>query len=93
MVQNVSEGLLPVIPEVPTGESCRFFEGFSRSHHAWLATIHVVDRGVALTRWAQVRLKSATHVADAALLDGLAPGELSFRNQAPKRLQRSRCDP
>jgi hypothetical protein len=58
-----------VIQELPAGEWCRFLEGFSHAHRAWLATIHVVDIGGAVTRWTQVRLKSATHIDDAALFE------------------------
>ena len=76
MVHNVSERALTVIQEVPAGEWRPFLEGFSRAHRAWLVTIHVVDRGGALTRWTQVRLKSATHVVDAALFEFLDEGQL-----------------
>ena len=69
MVHKVSEGVLTVIHEVPAGEWCLFLEGFSCEHRAWLATIHVVDTGGAVTRWTPVRLKSARHVGDAALFE------------------------
>ena len=63
-----------VIREVPAREWGPFLEGFGREHRAWLATVHVVDAGGAVTRWTQVRLKSATQVVDAALFD-LAEGQ------------------
>ena len=36
--------------DIPRTEWASFFEGFSRQHCAWLATIHGVDRGMPLTR-------------------------------------------
>ena len=75
MVHNVSQGAVTVIKEVPAAEWCPFLEGFSREHRAWLATIHVVDSGGAVTRSTQVRLKSATQVVDAALFEFLDEGQ------------------
>ena len=74
MVHKVPEGVLTLIQEVPGRRGCPFLHGSSRAHRVWLATIHVVDRGGALTRWTQVGLKSATHVVDAALLEFLDEG-------------------
>lgn len=91
MVHKVSEGVLTVIQEVPAGEWCPFLEGFSRAHRAWLATIHVVDSGGALTRWRQVRLKSATHVVDAALFEFLDEGQ-SFCARRPCTLRIQQTD-
>jgi hypothetical protein len=92
MVHKVSEGALTVIQEVPAGEWCPFLEGFSRAHRAWLATIHVVDSGGALTtRWTQVRLKSATHVVDAALFEFLDEGQ-SFCARRPCALRIQQTD-
>jgi hypothetical protein len=79
-----------LIQEVPAGEWCPFLEGFSRAHRAWLATIHVVDTGGAMTRWAQVRLKSATHAVDAALFEFLDEGQsLRIRRPCVLRIQQT----
>ena len=75
-----------MIHEVPASEWCSFLEGFSREHRAWLATIHVVDTGGAVTRWTQVRLKSATHTGDAALLEFLDKGQ-SLHARLPRALR------
>jgi hypothetical protein len=64
-----------VIQEVPVGEWCPVLEGFGREHRAWLGTVHVVDTLGAVTRWTQVRLKSATYVGDAVLFEFLAGRE------------------
>jgi hypothetical protein len=74
MVHKVSQGAVTVIQEVPAGEWCPFLEGFGRAHRAWLATIHVVDTGGAVTRWTQVGLKSAAYVVDAVLFEFLDEG-------------------
>jgi len=79
-----------VIQEVPAGEWCPFLEGFGRAHRAWLATIHVVDTGGAVTRWTQVRLKSATHVVDTALFEFLDEGpSLCARRPCVLRIQQT----
>jgi hypothetical protein len=90
MVHKLSEGALTVIREVPAAEWCPFLERFSREHRVWLATIHVVDSGGALTRWTQVRLKSATHVVDAALFEFLDEGpSLCARRPCALRIQQT----
>jgi hypothetical protein len=88
MVHEVSQGAVTVIHEVPAADWCLFLEGISRAHRAWLATIHVVDTGGAVTRRMQVRLKSATHVFDAALFEFMDDGQ-SFcaRHPCALRLQ------
>jgi hypothetical protein len=80
-----------VIQEVPAGEWCPFLEGFTREHRAWLATMHVVDSGGTLTRWRQVRLKSATHLVDAALFEFLDEGQ-SFCARRPCALRIQQTD-
>ena len=79
-----------MIKEVPAGEWCPFLEGFGREHRAWLATVHVVDTVGAVTRWTQVRLKSATHVVDAALIEFLPEGpSLCARRPCALRIQQA----
>ena len=79
-----------MIQEVPAIEWCPVMEGFGRAHRAWLATIHVVDTGGALTRWTQLRLKSVTSVVDAALFEFLDEGpSLCVRRPCALRIQQT----
>jgi hypothetical protein len=90
MVHKVFAGALTVIHEIPAGEWFPFLEGFSRTHRAWLATIHVVDTGGAVTRWTQVGLKSATYVVDAVRFEFMDEGHsLSARRPCALRIQQT----
>jgi hypothetical protein len=76
--------------DLPAVEWCPFLERFGREHRAWLATVHVVDTGGAVTRRTQVRLKSATHVLDAALVEFLDEGQsLCARRPCALRIQQT----
>jgi hypothetical protein len=80
-----------VTQEVPAGEWCSFLEGFTREHRGWIATIHVVDAGTgAVTLLTHVRLKSATHVVDAARFEFLDEGpSLCARRPCALRIQQT----
>lgn len=56
------------IRNVPPSDWRSFFERFSRAHRAWVATIHGIERGVAVTRVPSEAIKSIAfdqHVPDA----------------------------
>lgn len=55
------------VRDVPPTQWCSFLEQFSREHRAWRATIHGIERAVAVTRVPSEAIKSITleqHVPD-----------------------------
>ncbi|HLG57561.1 MAG TPA: hypothetical protein VI485_19620 [Vicinamibacterales bacterium] len=56
------------VRDVPRSGWCSFLERFSRAHRGWLATIHGIERGVAVTRVPSEAIKAIAleqHVPDA----------------------------
>ena len=64
---SFGEIALVTLRDIPATEWCSFLERFSREHRAWRATIHGIERGVAVTRIPSEAIRSITleqHVPD-----------------------------
>ena len=77
-----------MIWQVPAAEWPAVLEQFGRGHHAWLATVHVVDRQGGVSRGDRRPLKAATAIAGAVRLDFFDDGHsLSVRRPCGLRIQ------